>query len=151
VFRYVVALVIQLTEHIRFYNKKIKKVMKKSIALAALLVALGTSVFAATTVKTGDNGSKDEISFVQLKSDNGFGVKIDKETAGKSVVIVYDDANNVIFKDLLSKGESGEKSYVISSLEAGDYTVEVASKGQTVKKHMHVYEDGNAKSYFFYQ
>jgi len=58
--------------------------MKKSIALAALLVALGTSVFAATTVKTGDK-STDEISFVQLKTDNGFGVKIDKETAGKSV------------------------------------------------------------------
>ena len=125
--------------------------MKKSIALGALLVVLGTSVFAATPVKSGDNGAKDEVSFVQLKKDNGFGVKIDKETAGKSVVIVYDDANNVIFKDLLSKGESGEKSYVISSLEAGDYTVEVVSKGQTVKKQMHVYEEGDAKSYFFYQ
>ena len=79
------------------------------------------------------------------------GVKIDKETAGKSVVIVYDDAQNVIFKDLLSKGESGEKGYMISSLETGDYTVEVVSKGQAVKKQMHVYEDGNAKSYFFYQ
>lgn len=124
--------------------------MKKSIALAALLVALGTSVFAATTVKTGDK-STDEISFVQLKTDNGFGVKIDKERAGKSVVIVYDDAQNVIFKDVLSKGESNEKGYMITSLETGDYTVEVVSKGQTVKKQMHVYEDGNAKSYFFYQ
>ncbi|MBS1522073.1 MAG: hypothetical protein JST50_13810 [Bacteroidetes bacterium] len=124
--------------------------MKKSIALAALLAVLGTSVFAATSVKSGDNNT-DEISFVQLKKDNGFGVMIDKETAGKAVVIVYDDANNVIFKDVLSKGQSGEKSYLISSLETGDYTVEVVSKGQTVKKQMHVYEDGDAKSYFFYQ
>lgn len=124
--------------------------MKKSIALAALLAVLGTSVFAATAVKSGD-GSTDEISFVQMKKDNAFGVKIDKETAGKAVVIVYDDEQNVIFKNVLSKGESGEKSYLITSLEAGDYTVEVASKAQTVKKHMHVYEDGDAKSYFFYQ
>jgi trehalose-6-phosphatase len=78
-------LVIQLTEHIRVYNKKIKKIMKKSIALAALLAVLGTSVFAATApVKSGDNNT-DEISFVQLKKDNGFGVKIDKETAGKAI------------------------------------------------------------------
>lgn len=125
--------------------------MKKSIALAAILAVLGTSVFAATApVKNGDNKT-DEISFVQLKKDNGFGVKIDKESAGKAVIIVYDDSNNVIFKDVLSKGQSGEKSYLISSLETGDYTVEVVSKGQTVKKQMHVYEDGDAKSYFFYQ
>ncbi len=125
--------------------------MKKSIALAALLAVLGTSVFAAVPTKTGGNNSTDEISFVQMKKDNAFGVKIDKETAGKAVVIVYDDASNVIFKDVLSKGESKGKSYLISSLETGDYTVEVVSKGQTVKKQMHVYEDGDAKSYFFYQ
>jgi hypothetical protein len=124
--------------------------MKKSIALAALLAVLGTSVFAATSVKNGDNNT-DEIAFVQLKKNDAFGVRIDKETAGKAVVIVYDDASNVIFKDVLSKGKNSEKSYLISSLETGDYTVEVVSKGQTVKKHMHVYEDGNAKSYFFYQ
>jgi len=125
--------------------------MKKSIALAALLAVLGTSVFAAAPSKTDGSNKADGISFVQLKKDNAFGVKIDKETAGKAMVIVYDDASNVIFKDVLSKGQSGEKSYLISSLETGDYTVEVVSKGQTVKKHMHVYEDGDAKSYFFYQ
>ena len=126
--------------------------MKKSITLAALLLALGTSVFAATTVKAGDNGTKDEISFVPLKTDDGFGVKIDKETAGKSYVIIYDTNSNVIFKDVLSKGESAIKGYVITSLETGDYTVEVASKGQSVKKQMHVYQqDSDSKSYFFYQ
>lgn len=125
--------------------------MKKSIALTALIAVLGTSVFAATAPAKSSDKSADEIAFVQSKKDNAFGVKIGKETAGKAVVIVYDDASNVIFKDVLSKGESGQKSYLISSLEDGDYTVEVVSKGQTVKKHMHVYEDGNAKSYFFYQ
>ena len=125
--------------------------MKKSITLAALLVALGTSVFAATSVKSGDNGAKDEISFVQLKQDNGFGVQITKENTSKATVIVYDNDHNVIFKDLLSKEASGQKGYLVTSLETGDYTVEVVSNGQSVKKQMHVYEDGDAKSYFFYQ
>ena len=125
--------------------------MKKSITLAALLVILGTSVFAATSVKSGDNGAKDEISFVQLKHDNGFGVQITKENSSKAIVIVYDNDNNVIFKDLLSKEASGQKGYLVTSLETGDYTVEVVSNGQSVKKQMHVYEDGKAKSYFFYQ
>jgi hypothetical protein len=122
--------------------------MKKSIALAALLLALGTTVFAAekTIVK-----STDEVSFVPLKSDNGFGVSVNKQEAGKSIVIVYDNQGNVVFKDLLSKDASAQKGYIVSELQDGDYTVEVASKGQSVKKQMHVYDDGQGKSYFFFQ
>jgi hypothetical protein len=124
--------------------------MKKSIALAALLLVIGTSVFAAAPAKS-TGSSQDEISFVPLKSDNGFGVQIEKETAGKSIVIISDNDGNVIFKDLLSKGASGTKGYIISSLEYGDYTVEVVSNKQTVKKQLHVYDDGTTKSYFFMQ
>jgi hypothetical protein len=124
--------------------------MKKSITLAALLLVLGTSVFAAAPAKTG-NKSQDEISFVPLKSDNGFGVKIDKETAGKSIVIISDNEGNVLFKDLLSKGASGTKGYMIDNLDYGDYTVEVYSKSRAVKKQLHIYDDGQAKSYFFMQ
>jgi len=124
--------------------------MKKSITLAALLLVIGTSVFAAAPAKSTRN-SKDEISFVPLKSDNGFGVQIEKESAGKSIVIVSDNSGEVIFKDLLSKGASGTKGYIISSLDYGDYTVEVVSNKQIVKKQLHVYDDGAAKSYFFMQ
>ena len=125
--------------------------MKKSITLAALLIALGTSVFAATAAKSKDNSAEETASFVQLKSENGFGVQVNKETAGKSIVIVYDNDKNVIFKDMVSKNATGQKNYMITSLETGDYTVEVVSNGQSQKKQMHVYEDGDAKSYFFYQ
>ncbi|MDB5153843.1 MAG: hypothetical protein JWR54_2594 [Mucilaginibacter sp.] len=125
--------------------------MKKSITLAALLLVIGTSVFAAAPAKSSGHNSQDEISFVPLKSDNGFGVKIDKEVAGKSIVLVYDNAGNVLFKDLLSKGASGTKGYLIDNLDYGDYTIEVYSKSQTVKKQMHIYDDGQAKSYFFMQ
>ncbi|MGZ3767613.1 MAG: hypothetical protein ACXVB0_10025 [Mucilaginibacter sp.] len=127
--------------------------MKKSIALAALLLALGTSVFAAAPAKVkGHKGhSNGQITFVPLKSDKGFGVKIDKEESGKSIVIVYDNEKNVVFKDLLSKGTSAEKGYVVTGLEDGDYTVEVFTGSQDVKKQLHVYDDGQAKSYVFIQ
>ena len=118
--------------------------MKKSITLAALLLVLGTSVFAAAPVK-----SHDEVSFTSLPADKGFGVKIAKQEAGKSVVMIYDKDNNVIFKDLLSKGPDAEKGYIISNLENGDYTVEVASNKQVVKKQLHVYDEGQTKSYIF--
>ncbi|HEX4375164.1 MAG TPA: hypothetical protein VHZ50_17795 [Puia sp.] len=124
--------------------------MKKSIALAALLLVIGTSVFAAAPAKSTGN-SKDEIAFVPLKSDAGFGIQIAKASAGNSSVIVYNNTGDVIFKDLLTKGASGTKGYIVNSLETGDYTVEVVSKGQSVKKQMHIYDDGQAKSYFFYQ
>jgi len=124
--------------------------MKKSIALAALLLALGTSVFAATTVKMDGNKSN-EISFVALKSDAGFGIKIDKQEAGKSFVMIYDQDGNTLFKDNMTKATSVEKAYNISKLEVGDYSVEVVSNGKSVKKQMHVYEDNDSKSYFFYQ
>jgi hypothetical protein len=123
--------------------------MKKSITLAALLLALGTSVFAAPAKSTND-GAKDEIAFTQLKKDNGFGVQINKEEAGKAMVLIYDDSHNLIYKDLL-KGASIEKGYLITSLETGDYTVEIYSKGQSVTQKMHVYDEGDSKSYFFYQ
>ncbi|MDB5025193.1 MAG: hypothetical protein JWP78_2948 [Mucilaginibacter sp.] len=126
--------------------------MKKSITLAALLLAIGTSVLAAAPAKSAGHHSQDEISFVPLKSDNGFGVKIDKQVAGKSIVIIYDNEGTVLFKDLLSKGASGTKGYLINNLAYGDYTVEVFSKSQVVKKQMHIYDDGGqAKSYFFFQ
>lgn len=127
--------------------------MKKSITLAALLLALGTSVFAAAPAKSkGHNAhSKAQITFVQLKTDMGFGVKIAKEEAGKSVVIIYDKDSNVVFKDLLSKGTDAEKGYILTNLDNGDYTVEVTSDKQSVKKQLHVYDDGQAKSYFFMQ
>ena len=125
--------------------------MKKSITLAALLLVIGTSVFAATPAKPTTSNLQDEVSFVPLKADNGFGIKIDKEEAGKTVVIVYDNNSEVIFKDVLSKSASGEKGYIVTDLATGDYTVEVVSNKQTVKKQMHVYGDGASKSYFFVQ
>jgi len=125
--------------------------MKKSIISAAVLLLLGTSVFAAPPRKSLPAGPEDQMEFVQLKSDDGFGVQIAKEATGKAFVVIYDEDKNLIFKDLLSKGASGQKEYQIDDLDIGDYTVEAISNGETIKKRMHVYDDGKEKSYFFYQ
>jgi hypothetical protein len=126
--------------------------MKKSITLAALLLVLGTSVFAAAApAKTKSNNLMDEITFVPLKSDRGFGIKVDKLAPGKSIVMIYDNDRNPVFKDVLSKGTSGQKNYILTSLENGDYTVEVRSNDQIVKKQLHVYDEGQTKTYFFVQ
>lgn len=122
--------------------------MKKSIAFAALLLALGTSVFAAVPA-VANSSKSDEISFASLPADKGFAVKVSKEEAGKSMVIIYDKDSNVIFKDLLSKGTDAQKGYIVSNLENGDYTVEVVSNKKTVTKQLHVYDEGQKKSYIF--
>jgi hypothetical protein len=125
--------------------------MKKSITLAAILLVLGTSVFASPPSKSKNAKLTDEIAFVPLKSDRGFGIKIEKLAPGKSLVLIYNNENNVVFKDVLSKGASGQKNYILTSLENGDYTVEVTSANQVIKKQLHVYDEGQTKTYFFVQ
>jgi hypothetical protein len=137
---------LKATKHIQVNIKKRKNIMKKFITLSALLLALGTSVFAAVpaTIKASD-----EVSFFSLPADRGFAIKVNKQEAGKSIVIIYNKDNAVIFKDVLSKAASAEKGYVVSNLENGDYTVEVVSAKKTVTKQLHVYDEGQKKSYIF--
>lgn len=124
--------------------------MKKSITVLALLLAIGTSVFAAAPAKT-DGTNPQKIAFVPLSSDRGFSVQINKQEAGKSFVMIYDKDGTTLFKDFMSKGTSIEKGYNISGLDNGDYTVEVVSNNQSVKKHLHVYDEDDKKTYMFIQ
>lgn len=121
--------------------------MKKTIAIAALILGIGTSVFAAVPASKAPKADA-SVSFASLKNDNGFTVTVGGE---KSVVIVYDQDGQVIFKDAVSKGLPAEKGYIISDLDYGTYTVEVKTEKGDVKKEMHVYDDGQNKSYFFMQ
>jgi hypothetical protein len=122
---------------------KFKKIMKKSIAVLALILGLGTVAFAAPKPKADES-----VKFTSLKGDKGFAVKVGGE---KSVVIIYDANGNVILKDLVSKGLPAEKGYVVTGLENGNYKVEVKTENGLVSKQMHVYDDGQSKSYLFIQ
>jgi len=141
---------IESIKQIQVNSYKIKNIMKKSIALAALLLALGTSVFAATPAKS-DEGKSNQIAFVPLSTDRGFGVVIDKQEAGKSFVMIYDKQGTLLYKDYLTKGTNVEKNYNISGLDNGDYTVEVVSNKESVTKHLKVYDEDDKKTYMFIQ
>ncbi len=122
--------------------------MKKTIAIASLILGLGTSVFAASPAKPKVTSEDASVSFSSLNNKVGFGVKVDAE---KSTVIVYDADHNVIFKDKLSKGLPTEKGYIINGLDYGDYTVEVKTENADVVKQLHVYDNGQGKDWFFIQ
>ncbi|HWD86966.1 MAG TPA: T9SS type A sorting domain-containing protein [Mucilaginibacter sp.] len=121
--------------------------MKKTLTIAALILAAGTSVFAAPG-KSKAPKANNTVSFIEPAKENVFSVKV---AAERSVVIIYDQDGNAIYKDLVSKGLPTEKSYNVSNLDNGEYTVEIKSEKSDIKKHMHVYDDGQGKSYLFIQ
>jgi len=122
--------------------------MKRTIIIATLIIAAGTSVFAAPGKSKAPKAAAPTVSFTDVPADKAFGVKTEAE---KTVVIIYDQYGNGIFKDVVTKGLPAEKSYNVSALETGDYTVEIKSEKSDVKKQMHVYDDGQGKSYLFVQ
>jgi hypothetical protein len=122
--------------------------MKKTIAIASLILGLGTSVFAATPAKPEGPAAAQSVSFSGLDDNNGVAVKVGAE---KSVVMIYDHDGNVIFKDQISRGLPAEKGYNLKGLDYGDYTIEVKTEKSDVKKSVHVYDDEGTKSYIFLQ
>lgn len=125
--------------------------MKKIITLTALIVGLGTSVFAATPAKSKAAAAHSEITFASLASQNGFTVKVSSAEAAKSYIAIYDSNKDVVFKHLLSKETYGEKDYNVAGLEVGDYTVVVTSNQDVVKKQLHIYDEDGRKAFIFLQ
>ena len=113
--------------------------MKTSIKLAAAAFVLSAGLFAAVP-------SKAAVTFSSLNSNNGVAVKVDEATTGKAIVIIYDEDGNVLRKDALSSKKT-EKDYILSKLENGDYTIEVTSDKQVVKKQIHVYDEDQTKTF----
>jgi len=125
--------------------------MKNSFKLTALLLLVSASIFAATPAKSVVPFTSDVITFSSLPSLNGLEIKVNKSLAGKASVLVYDQNNNVVFKDVMSGAKTMEKGYILNQLENGDYTIEVFSGKQAVKKQIHVYDENNAKTFFVVQ
>jgi len=121
--------------------------MKKTFIIATLVLAATTSVFAAPG-KSKASKANNTVSFIEPSKENTFAVKV---AAEKAVVIIYDQDGNAIYKDLVTKGLPTEKSYNVSNLELGDYTVEIKSEKSDIKKQMHIYDNGEGKSYLFIQ
>ena len=115
--------------------------MKTSIKLTALLLLASAGLFAATPAKPA-KADVPAVTISSLASNNGVAVKA---ADAKSLVMIYDQDKNVLRKDVLASNAS--KGYILNKLENGDYTMEVTANSQTVKKHIHVYEEDGAKTF----
>lgn len=119
--------------------------MKASIKLTALFLLATTGLFAAVPVKTL-KADVPPVTISTLALNKGIAVKA---IASKSIVMIYDQDKNVLRKDVLASNTS--KGYVLNTLENGDYTMEITSNKQTVKKNIHVYNEGPTKTFIVQQ
>jgi len=115
--------------------------MKNSIKLTALFLLASAGLFAAVPAKTV-KADAPSVTISTLASNKGIAVKA---AEAKSIVMIYDQDKNVLRKDVLAA--NGSKGYVLSGLENGDYTMEVTSNKQTVKKNIHVYNEDKTKTF----
>jgi hypothetical protein len=131
--------------------------MKTSIKLSALFVLLTAGVFATTAAKADEDKidvtpkAKEVVSFKALDHDRGLKVNFAKTENGKSVVKVYNKENELLLKDILPSKTDVSKGYVLTGLEDGEYTMEITTDKQVVKKSIHVYQDGDQKSFYIAQ
>src|SRR5476651_2260179 len=124
--------------------------MKNSIKLTALFLVLSAGLFAVGPAKASIAvvpATADIITFTSLPSEIGLAVKVEKNEPGKATVIISDSEGNVLRKDALANGGALEKDYILSQLDNGDYTIEVISNGQAIKKAIHVYDEGQTKTF----
>lgn len=126
--------------------------MKKFVTRAALFLALGVGVCSTVSAKPNNRRTTikhiqthEQVSFIPLHQKGGFAIMVDKPEPGSSVVIIYDQYKNVVFKDRLTKGMKAEKKYILSDLANGNYTVEVFSKTHDIKTSFYVYDNGRKK------
>jgi len=119
--------------------------MKNSIKLTALFLLAGATVFAAVPAKAVIPSTPPAITFSSLPSQKGIDVKVEKSE--KAIVIVSDKDGNVLRKDILSNKKGMEKGYVLTSLDNGDYIIEVNANGKSVKQDIHVYDEDQTKMF----
>jgi hypothetical protein len=131
--------------------------MKTSIKLSALFVLLTAGVFATTAAKASVDPNdvapkaKEVVSFKALDHDRGIQLNFLKSENGKSVVRFYNKNNELILKDYVTNKTEVSKGYVLTGLEDGEYTMEITTNNQVVKKSIHVYQDGDQKSFYIAQ
>ena len=119
--------------------------MKSAIKVTALLLLAGTSIFATTPAKA----LKDEAPATISSTVTAKGIAV--KATEKSIVMIYDQDNNVLRKDILAAGKSPEKAYVLNQLDNGKYTIEVISGKQNLKKSIYVYDEGKDKTFVVQQ
>jgi hypothetical protein len=118
--------------------------MKKSIKLIAILlfVSICTVVMPGVQAKTINSipPAKIVINISSLPSNVGVGVNIEKNTAGKAVIMIFDEYGNVLLKQVLPTGKGVEKDYILNKLDNGEYTIHVTSNKKEMEKDIRVFD-----------
>lgn len=117
--------------------------MKKTIKLSAILflVSMCTVMTAVAQPKAIDpiSPAKNVINFSLSQSNAGVDVSVGKSHSGKVVIIISDEYENVLLKQVLATGKQIEKNYLLYKLDNGDYTIDVTSGKKDVKKQIRIY------------
>jgi hypothetical protein len=126
--------------------------MKKTIRLAALALLLSSGVYAAAPKPAHKMmaGKQDNIVFYTLPSQRGIDLRIKKAEQGKTVVTIFDDNGNVLQKDVMNKTDI-RRGYNFTQLDEGDYSIEISSNGQVFKRKIHIYQEGQVRSFLVEQ
>lgn len=128
------------------------KTVIKSTIVSAALALLSTGAFAsnASHVKRDTVIRGGEISAALSYNSNACEVDINivHATAGNSVITVYDADGNVVLKDKFAiDADTISKTYLMTDLEAGDYTIEVSSNNKVVKQSIALSDDNEEQYY----
>jgi len=126
--------------------------MKKSIIFSAMGLLMGLCVSFTDAPKPKrhdmDLSARAGVSIIPLRHEPGFAVMVDKQKPGNTVVIISNQDETIEYKDLLTKGSTAEKKYNLSKLDAGNYTLEVVTKGHDIKTNFYVYNKPQGKVIF---
>ena len=126
--------------------------MKKSIGIIAALLLSSASLFASDPAKAiAKKYTRNEIKIEAMRKDLRVGISVERSEKGQSFLKITDKNRNVVFEDFLTTRLAVEKAYNISELEIGDYTISVTSNGVELNRIIHVYQDGDHKTYFFFE
>ncbi|QKJ28785.1 hypothetical protein HQ865_03090 [Mucilaginibacter mali] len=127
-----------------------KTTIKTAIIFSAFAL-LSTGAFAANNMKT-DTTANDVSATVSYYDDTfGIDVNIDKATEGDKVVTIYDAAGEVILTDKFeAESASIKKSYLMTGIAEGSYTIEVKTGTEVVKHSIQLSaEEDDATSFAF--
>ena len=126
--------------------------MKNTLKLTALALLLSAGAFAAVPKTTHKmmGGKQDNIVFYTLPSQRGIDLRIKKAEPGKTIVTIYDDEGRLLQRDEMNKTDI-RRGYNFTQLDEGDYSIEIASKGQVFKRKIHIYQEGPVRSFIVEQ
>jgi hypothetical protein len=116
----------------------------KTITLLAAFALLTTGAFAAGKVKK-DTTTTDVRAWASLNyfaNSCGIDVTIEKATPGNSTLTIYDGDGDVLLTDsLVLNAETVQKSYLLTNIADGDYTIEITSNNNVVEKTIELRSD----------